>query len=131
MDRTPGGQGQQLRVLWHDLSGALAGFDAVHQHLVRGPADDLEFIGLEACLAGLGDVGQAQILAEHEAEIAGSSEGEAHVGHADALEALQGVGVGLGCLGFVVAVALDLIVVGVVLAAVVAAIRAGAGVHLR
>ena len=39
-------------------------------------------------------------------------------------------GVGLGCLGFVIAVALDLIVVAVVLAGVVAALRA-AGVHVR
>jgi len=38
-------------------------------------------------------------------------------------------GVGLGCVGFVIAVALDVIVVGVVLAGVIAAIRAAAGVH--
>ena len=42
-----------------------------------------------------------------------------------------GWGVGLGCAGFVIAVALDLIVVGVVVAGVVAAIRAASGVHLR
>jgi hypothetical protein len=40
-------------------------------------------------------------------------------------------GVGLGCLGFLIAVALDLIVAGVVLAAVIAAIRAAWGVHFR
>ncbi len=40
-------------------------------------------------------------------------------------------GVGLGCLGFVIAVALDLIVVGVVVAGVVAAIHAAAGAHVR
>jgi len=39
-------------------------------------------------------------------------------------------GVGLGCVGFVIAVALDVIVVGVVLAGVIAAIRAAAGVHV-
>jgi hypothetical protein len=40
-------------------------------------------------------------------------------------------GVGLGCLGFLIALALDLIVAGAILAAVIAAIRAGMGVHLR
>lgn len=40
-------------------------------------------------------------------------------------------GVGLGCVGFVMAVALDLIVAGVVLAGVIAAIHAASGVHLR
>ena len=39
--------------------------------------------------------------------------------------------VGLGCIGFIVAFALDLIVAGVVLAAVIAAVRAALGVHLR
>ena len=40
-------------------------------------------------------------------------------------------GVGLGCLGFVIAVALDLIVVGVVVAGIVAALYAASGVHAR
>ena len=40
-------------------------------------------------------------------------------------------GVGLGCVGFVIAVTLDLIVVGVVVAGVVAAIYAAAGAHVR
>jgi hypothetical protein len=39
-------------------------------------------------------------------------------------------GVGLGCVGFVIAVALDVIVVGVVLVGVIAAIRAATGVHV-
>ena len=40
-------------------------------------------------------------------------------------------GVGLGCVGFVVALALDAIVVAVTLAVVIAAIRVGLGVHWR
>jgi hypothetical protein len=40
-------------------------------------------------------------------------------------------GVGLGCFGFLIALALDLIVVGVVLAGVIAAVHAALGVHLR
>jgi hypothetical protein len=40
-------------------------------------------------------------------------------------------GVGLGCVGFVIAVTLDLIVAGVVLAALIAALRAAWGVHFR
>jgi hypothetical protein len=40
-------------------------------------------------------------------------------------------GVGLGCLGFIIAVALDAIVVALVLGGVIAAIRVALGVHLR
>jgi hypothetical protein len=40
-------------------------------------------------------------------------------------------GVGLGCVGFMVAVALDALVVALILGGVIAAIRVGLGVHLR
>ncbi len=40
-------------------------------------------------------------------------------------------GVGLGCVGFIIAVALDVIVAGVVLAGLIAAIRAVLGIHFR
>ena len=40
-------------------------------------------------------------------------------------------GVGLGCVGFLIALVLDLIVASVILAGVIAAVRAALGVHLR
>ena len=40
-------------------------------------------------------------------------------------------GVGLGCVGFVIAVALDALVVALILGGVIAAIRVALGVHLR
>jgi len=40
-------------------------------------------------------------------------------------------GVGLGCVGFIIAVALDAIVVALILGGLIAAIRVALGVHLR